>query len=311
MKKFLSVCCSILIAGALTSVAPAGEGCSTSAKKVADGASSCSTAKATQVADVTKMSSCSYSGSDMKAEVTKVASADCATKCSDKAAKVSQVAMEDKSSCATSCGSRASQVAQVAMAKGGASEAEGNYGYSVGKKVPDFTLPDTNFNTHSLSDFAGKVVVLVFYNQACPYVVEVEDRLASFTEKYSEKGVQVLAIDAGINNDAVKLANHASEKPYPILVNRDSNLARSFDAKRTPEVFVLDKEGVIQYHGMFDSGKVMNGEGQRDTPAKDAVNALLNGEDVKVKQTKAFGCSIKFNEKTASVDSASDKNVGG
>jgi len=216
--------------------------------------------------------------------------------------------------CATACSSGSVAAAEgvaVGMAKGGAEKGTVTAGYSVGSQVPNFTLSDTTGKSHNLTDFRGKVSVLVFYNQACPFVVEVADRLGAFTKEYSEKGVAVIAIDSGVNNAAEKIAEHAKGVAYPILVNNDSSVARNFKATRTPEVFILDKEGVIQYHGMFDTGQTLDESGNRATHSKNAVDALLAGKPVEVKETKAFGCTIKFNDKTAAAPAAKSSSVTG
>lgn len=219
-----------------------------------------------------------------------IAGENCETACSSsKKMKAEKVAMS------SDCASKCSKDASYDVAKGG----EGDKvpaGYEVGQRVPDFTLADTTGTKHSLSDFDGKVKVLVFYNQACPYVVEVEDRLNDFTKNYSDKDVVTLAIDAGINNNPESISSHAEDKAYPILVDRTSNSARKFNASRTPEVFVLDRDGVVQYHGAFDNGKA--GADNRRPYAEDAVKAVLSGEEPMVQNTKAFGCSIKFNPET-------------
>ena len=143
----------------------------------------------------------------------------------------------------------------VAMAKGGAAKDNSVQGYQLGQKVPNFTLSDASGKQYSLSDYSGKVVALVFYNQACPYVVEAKGRMDAFQKAYAEKGVQVLAIDAGVSNSTENIAAEAKTVSFPILVNNTSDLAVNLGATKTPEVFVLNKEGVVVYQGAFDNGQ--------------------------------------------------------
>jgi peroxiredoxin len=198
----------------------------------------------------------------------------------------------EKASCAAACAEKAT------MAKGGAADSNTVSGYQLGQKVPDFTSVDSTGKEFKLSDHAGKTVVLVFYNQGCPYVVEVKDRLSEFTTKYADKGVAVVAVDSGISNSKEAIAEHDATVPYTILVNNDSTIARNFEATRTPEVFVLNKDGVVSYTGAFDNGEKGVKEGAVKTFTEDAVKALLAGQEPEVKQTKAFGCSIKFAPKS-------------
>lgn len=184
--------------------------------------------------------------------------------------------------------------ANVSMGKGGSAADNVAEGYGLGQRVPDFKLTDASGKEFSLADTKGKVTVLVFYNQSCPYVKEMWDRLDEFTKTYAAKDVPVVAIDPGENNDPKDVAEHASSKAYPILLNRTSDLAVNFKATRTPEVFILNKDGVVSYHGMFDNGEKGGAEGARVSYAQQAVDALLAGKEPEVRETKAFGCTIKF-----------------
>lgn len=206
---------------------------------------------------------------------------------------------ESKEGCAASmacCETAKAEGNQCEVCSGG-SAAKASAAYKIGSQVEDFSLPKANGGeTAKLSDLAGENgVVLVFYNQNCPFVKEAEDRIDAFHRAYSAKGITVVAIDAGVNNSPETIAEHAQGKSFPILVNRDSKIAARFGANHTPEVFILDKDMVVRYHGAFDSGKVKEGT-ERTAYAENAVHALLAGGTPAEPQTKAFGCSIKYAE---------------
>lgn len=287
-----AVACDDVMKAAKVAGCPAAAGCDVKAEQVAmvkGGAAATSDCAASCGAD-------------------KVAKADCTDKCAEKCEKAEQVAMvkggaaaasdcaascgADKvAACAEKCGDKCEKAEQVAMAKGGA--AEGNYGYTLGKKVPNFAYEDIHGKKHSLSDYNGKIVALIFWNHRCPWVIEMDDRLADFTKRYQED-VVVLTIDAGINNSVEDIKTYGQEFPFHLLINRDSDLARKFDAKFTPEVFLLDREGVIVYTGAFDNSRAGSAEGARRSYMEDAVKAILAGNPIDVVQTRAFGCTIKF-----------------
>ncbi|MCC6545538.1 redoxin domain-containing protein [Candidatus Sumerlaeota bacterium] len=218
------------------------------------------------------------------------------------------------SGCQTACSAAAAEKlacadngAAVEMDKGGAAKDNVAEGYKLGQKVPNFTLKDTEGKEHSLADLnKDKVVVLVFFNQSCPFVQEMESRLNTFAKDYSAKGVSVVAIDAGVNNQLEDIAKKAKSSSFPILVNPETDLAQKFNAARTPEVFLLDKNGVIQYHGMFDNGEKGAEANSRKSPAQDAVDAVLAGKEVALKETEAFGCKIKL-KKVADSKGAAEK----
>ncbi len=238
------------------------------------------TSSATKVAG---KSACSAGAGDI-VQVSKTKGGECCSTVS-KASKVAG---------ASSCGSECSH----GMVKGGGADDNVAMGYGLGQKVPNFELSDTKGNSHSLADYKGEIVVLTFYNQDCPYVVEFQDRFAAFAKDYADKGVKVLAIDAGTNVKDDARAKYADKMPFPMLVNKTSETAINFAATRTPEVFILCQEGTIQYHGAFDNGRAGAEEGKRVSWAKDAVDSLLDGQQPAVRETKAFGCSIKLNRDT-------------
>lgn len=172
---------------------------------------------------------------------------------------------------------------------------EAHGAYKVGSKVDSFQLKSAaSGEVVDLKDVAGeKATVLIFWNQDCPYVVEAQDRISDFHKQYAEKGVHVVAVDSGVNIASEDLAAHAKTRPFPILENKDSLIAAKFAATRTPEVFILDSDMVVQYHGAFDSGK-FNEEGERKAYVHDAITELLAGKQPTVKETRAFGCSLKY-----------------
>ncbi|CAN5475957.1 hypothetical protein BH09SUM1_BH09SUM1_09850 [soil metagenome] len=181
------------------------------------------------------------------------------------------------------------------MAKGGADKADKN-GRMVGDHVENFTLTDGAGKSHSLSDYKDKVAVLIFYNQSCPFVKEAKGRIADFAKNYEAQGVQVLGIDSGTNNSTDSIGEHMKDISFPVLVNGSQDLAVTFGATHTPEVYVLDKKQNIAYHGAFDNGQAAANDG-RKTYTEDAVKAVLRGEAPALAETKALGCTIVIKKK--------------
>ena len=80
---------------------------------------------------------------------------------------------------------------------------------------------------------------------------------------------------------------------YPYVVDATSDVARAFGATRTPEAFLFGADGKLVYHGTIDD----NGEDAAKVEKsylKDALEAVVKGQDVAVKETKSIGCGIKF-----------------
>ena len=139
---------------------------------------------------------------------------------------------------------------------------------AVGSVAPGFELTDTDGKAIKLSDFAGKVVVLQWFNPGCPFVKKHYDGANTFNElnkKYSDKGVVFLAINSGAagKEGAGKDTNATAKKDwkieYPVLLDEAGTVGKTYGATRTPEMFVLDKEGKVVYHGAIDDNKDMKG----------------------------------------------------
>lgn len=167
--------------------------------------------------------------------------------------------------------------------------------YRVGSRVSCFEAHHAQGNAPAaLSKIAGeKATVLIFWNQNCPYVVEPLERIDAFAREFADKGVAVIGIDAGVNNSADSIKSHAADRPFPILINDDSRIAAMFAAARTPEVFILNADMEIVYHGAFDSGRE-NTPGSRQHYVRNAIGEMLEGRAPSVTQTRAFGCTIKY-----------------
>lgn len=171
---------------------------------------------------------------------------------------------------------------------------------SIGSKAPGFSLLnalDGKAVTFKPGD--GKVSVVVFTCNTCPYSRGFEDRIVSLGTDYSKKGVQFFAINP--NDDAL----HEGEKmelmkermvarkySFPYLKDGTSQVARSYGARVTPHVFVVDARGTIVYRGYVDDSA--RAEKRKHTALTDALDALIARKPVTASATKAFGCSIKW-----------------
>lgn len=165
---------------------------------------------------------------------------------------------------------------------------------AIGASAPDFTLNDNDGTAHTLSAYRGKVVALVFTSQECPYSRGADPQLAELAKKYAERGVTVLSIDSHKDTTLEQIKQYRTEEqlPYPILKDAENKYADAVGAKQTPEVFLLDAEGKLAYHGAFDNRRGPDGPG--DTPLlANAIEALLAGKAPDPAETRQWGCTIK------------------
>jgi len=154
---------------------------------------------------------------------------------------------------------------------------------------------DDDRQTHSLEDYAGKIVVLEFWSFKCPPVAAYDDRMIALEGKYRNRGVVILAVDSNKNEpaDEVRLNRVYRKLPFPVLMDKEGTLAESLDATLTPSVVILDGKGIIRYRGAIDNNK-RAGEHGRTAYAEDALDALLSGQPVSQAEVKmSGGCTIK------------------
>ena len=172
-----------------------------------------------------------------------------------------------------------------------------------GERAPAFSLPGVDGKTHTLDSIKGaKATIVVFSCNHCPYVVMNEDRLIAAARDYMSKGVGMAAINA---NDAAshpedgysEMKKRAAEKrfPFPYLRDESQDVARAYGATHTPHLFVFDGELRLAYTGSVDDDSNYK---HRKTPEKhflrDALDDLVAGRPVRVPDTHAIGCTIKW-----------------
>ena len=176
----------------------------------------------------------------------------------------------------------------------------------VGKAAPDFTLPDSLGNNHSLSDYAGKIVVLEWLNHGCPFVKKHygSGNMQKLQKMAKEKGVvwfSVISSAPGKQGYATpEQANEtAADKkamPAAILLDPEGTVGKLYDAKTTPHMFIIDREGVLVYNGGIDDIRSTNVDDI--AKAKNyvllALEELLSGKEVSVKTSQPYGCSVKY-----------------
>jgi len=177
-------------------------------------------------------------------------------------------------------------------------------GYKIGDVATDFSLKNVDDQNVSLSDYAdSKGFIVVFTCNHCPYAVAYEDRIIALDKKYKEQGYPVIAINP---NDPMKqpedsfenMKIRAKEKnfSFPYLFDEGQQIFPKYGATRTPHVFILQKTdnntNRVRYIGAIDDNHE-NASQVNEKYIENAVEALLSGNEITVKQTKAIGCTIK------------------
>ena len=167
----------------------------------------------------------------------------------------------------------------------------------IGRHIPDFVLNDSNGRSVAFSDYNdANTLVVVFLGTQCPIGNAYVPVLGDLQKRYADKGLQVIAINANLSDDAKAVAKHVEEFKisFPVLVDERQIVADIFGARRTPEAFVLDRRRHVQYQGRIDDrfGYTYKRKEARRNDVEEAVKELLSDKKVSVKQTEPAGCII-------------------
>lgn len=176
----------------------------------------------------------------------------------------------------------------------------------VGHPAPDFSLTDIDGNSHNLSDFSGKTVVLEWVNPECPFVVKHygSGNLPAMQAESTAEGVIWLTINSGspgAQGDydpraAAAWLQKNGAAPTAYLRDQDGTVGRMYGAQTTPHMYVINPEGTLVYDGAIDSIRSAN---QRDIPKATnyvaaALAAVESGIMPERSSTQPYGCSVKY-----------------
>ncbi|MEP5990398.1 redoxin domain-containing protein, partial [Rhodopirellula bahusiensis] len=176
----------------------------------------------------------------------------------------------------------------------------------VGTQVAMFELPNAYGKPVSLRDFVGKkCAAIVFLGTECPLAKLYGPRLNDLQAKFGDRGLQVIGINSNKQDSLTEMAAyvHRHEIKFPMLKDKGNVLADAMKAKRTPEVFLIDADRVVRYHGRIDDqygvGYARDKKTRSDLAI--AVEELLSGDEITHPTTEAVGCHIGRTKEVAEV----------
>jgi len=184
-------------------------------------------------------------------------------------------------------------LAGVVMAGTGKS-ADGTMAPAIGATIEDFSLPDTDGKSHTLSSLKGKNgAVVIFISVNCPISNGYNERMQKLAEDYAARGINIIGINANNNESADAVKAHAAEKHLSFAVLKDPNnkVADLLGAQHTPEAYYLDSNNRLLYHGRIDNS--VKPDKVESNDLREALDQALAGKPVQKPTSLAFGCSIK------------------
>ena len=165
-------------------------------------------------------------------------------------------------------------------------------------KVDDFKLNDYTGKSHSLSDYRNsKAIVVMFIATRCPVSNAYNSRMVQLQKDYENTKIVFLGINSNKQEGTEEIASHSKENgfKFPVLKDLNNVIADNFGAEFTPEIFVLNSDFDVLYHGRIDDSR--KEENVKVQDLRQALDEILTGKKVTNKNTKAFGCTIKRVEK--------------
>src|SRR5712691_6216601 len=187
----------------------------------------------------------------------------------------------------------------------------------LGASAPDFKLPGVDGRKHALKDFRkSPILAVVFTCNHCPTAQYYEERLKKIVEDYKGKGMALVAIspndpksvrvdelgytDLGDSFPEMKIRAKYKRFNFPYLYDGEKEeVSRAYGPVATPHAFVFDQQRKLRYRGRIDDSE--RPEFVKVSDLRNALDALLAGREIEVKQTKSFGCSIKWAGKAEAV----------
>lgn len=172
-----------------------------------------------------------------------------------------------------------------------------NRALTIGDQAPDWSgLAGVDGRKHALADFAdAKLVVLVFTCNHCPVATANQTRLIALQKDFESRGVRLVAICSNPGDEdglpAMKKRAEAEGYNFPYVSDADQAVAKSYGARHTPTVLVLDAERKLRYMGAIDDNWQDAAQAKRSY-LRDAIEALLAGQRVPIAETRPIGCEI-------------------
>lgn len=176
----------------------------------------------------------------------------------------------------------------------------------IGKPAPNFATKDINGKDVQINDLKGKIVVLEWSNFGCPFVKKHYDskNMQDLQKAYKDKVVWITIFSSAPGKEghmatpaeAIKEVQSHGLQSSHVILDPQGTIGKSYEAKTTPHMFVIDPKGNIAYMGAIDNDT--SADKNKAKSAKNyvvaAINALSSGKEVEEKVTPPYGCSVKY-----------------
>lgn len=178
----------------------------------------------------------------------------------------------------------------------------------IGASAPEFTATDSHGKTHSLDEYRGKYVVLEWHNHDCPYTRKHyrSGNMQSLQKEWTAKGVAwftVISSAPGEQGYVTASQENAymakmSADPTAALLDPSGKLGHLYDAKTTPDMYIINPSGKLIYAGAIDNRATPDEDDIKgaDNYVNDALTEAMDGKQVATPYTRPYGCSVKYGD---------------
>src|ERR1051325_295895 len=147
----------------------------------------------------------------------------------------------------------------------------------INKPAPDFELPDLNSHLHKLSDYRGKIVVVNFWSCECPHTERTDHSTMACLVQWGDE-VEMLSIASNRSESIISVEEASKTRRLPrVLIDAEQVVAALYEAVTTPQVFVVDREGILRYRGAVDDVRFRQPKATRFF-LEEVVESLLEGQ---------------------------------
>lgn len=177
----------------------------------------------------------------------------------------------------------------------------------VDKDAPDFTLVDSHGKSHTLSDYQGRIVVLEWINFGCPFVQKHYNgkNMQALQDKYTGEDIVWFSICSSApgkqghydsNEDLNEKLKEEGSNATAYLIDESGKVGRMYDAKTTPHMYIINKEGMLVYAGAIDDKPSTRLDDLKtaNNYVSERLDLLLAGKNVDPAKNQPYGCSVKY-----------------
>jgi hypothetical protein len=177
----------------------------------------------------------------------------------------------------------------------------------IGEPAPDFSVVDTQGNVHSLSDYAGQLLILEWTNHQCPFVVKhygsdnMQDQQRVARDQHDAVWLSVISSKPRSQGhvspqEADQLTTSRNAYPNAVLLDESGDMGRAYDARVTPHMYIIDANGILRYMGGIDSNPSRNPADIPDATqyVLEALNEMALGQDITNTVTRPYGCAVRY-----------------